>query len=146
VLRRELIKDVKAGEVKFPDQRLSVPDRVAPVLGSMLDQLLSDSDVLCALSAADPEGSSTRPVVWYLVLPGLLVKIVGSIEPSPDVRDEPTLKLEHEFLPVARIAKLGARVDNLTHGHASGAPGTVVEMLHDAQFLASLESPRPAVI
>jgi hypothetical protein len=131
MLRREFIKGVKAGKVKFPDQTLSVPHGVAPVLGSMLDQLLPDSDVLCALSAADHESGYTRPVVWYLVLPGLFVKIVGSIEPSHDVREEPTLRLEHEFLPVARIAKLRARVDNLTHGHASGAPGTAVEMLHD---------------
>jgi hypothetical protein len=131
MLRREFIKGVKAGEVKFPDQTLSIPPGVAPVLGSMLEQLLPESDVLCALSATDPESDCEKPVVWYLVLPGLLVKIVGSIEPSPDMSNESTLSLDHDFLPLARITKVSARVNRLTRRPGCGAPGTAVEMLHD---------------
>jgi hypothetical protein len=131
MLRREFIKGVKAGEVKFPDQTLSVPPGVAPVLGSMLDQLLPESDVLGALSATDPESDCARPVVWYLVLPRLLVKIVGSIEPSAEISDESTLSLDHDFLPVARITKVSARVDRLTHQPGGGTPCTALEMLHD---------------
>jgi hypothetical protein len=97
----------------------------------MLDQLLPERDVLCGLAAVDPESSCSGLVVWYLVLPGLLVKIVGSIVPSPDARDEATLKLEHEFLPVARIAKVRTRADTLTAGPGGSAPKTAVEVLHD---------------
>jgi hypothetical protein len=129
MLRREFIKGVKAGEVRFPDQRLSVPPGLAPVLGALLDQLLPERDVLCGLSAVDLEGG---PVAWYLVLPGLLVKICGWLSPSADARGEPTLKLEHEFLPVVRIAKVRACMDSLTCEPAGGAPETSLEVLHDS--------------
>jgi hypothetical protein len=105
---------------------------VAPGLGRVLDQLLPEVDVLNGLVVAASEVSETTAVEWYLVLRGLLVKIVVSIAPGSRPHEGVPFTLDHEFLPIARIIKVGARVDPPEGGGNGVAQGIMVEILHDS--------------
>ncbi|HXJ80697.1 MAG TPA: hypothetical protein VMS64_18705 [Candidatus Methylomirabilis sp.] len=131
MLRREFISGVRAGEVKFQDHVLSVPAPVAGVLGPMLDQFLPEGDVLGGMGVTDPGERGTASVEWYLVMRGLLIKVVGSIAPGPHPPDALSLTLEHEFLPIVRITTVRASVDRLESRGNGVAQGTAVEILHE---------------
>ena len=123
MFRREFIKGIETGEVKFQDQKRSVPSGVAPGFARVLDQLLPEGDVLSGLVVTAPEAFETA-VEWYLVLRGFLVKIVVSIAPGSRAYEGVPFTLAHEFLPIARIIKVGARVDHPECGGNGVARGT----------------------
>ena len=131
MLRREFINGVRAGEVKFQDHALSVATRVAGILGRALDQLLPEGDVLCGMAVTNAEERGSVPVEWYLVMRGLLIKIVGSTASGPHPSDTLSLTLEHDFLPIARITAVHAVEDHSEDGAIVVARGTAVEIFHE---------------
>jgi len=132
VFRREFIGGIEAGAVTFHDQTLYVPAGVAPRLGRVLDELLPESDVFGGLAGAHPDDVEPTALEWYLVLRGMVAKIVVSIAADSSPRDDVQFTLDHEFVPAARIVKVGAHVDHAESGDASVARGTRVEILHES--------------
>jgi hypothetical protein len=131
LLRREFIRGVTAGEVRFPGRTFSVPPRVARPLGSALDQLLPERDVLYVLAAAGPDAEGEAPIEWYVVLRNLVIRIVGSIAAGPSIHGAGMLKLDHEFLPVSRITAMRARLEDPDPGVDGTIPALAVEIVHD---------------
>ena len=129
--KQAFIQQVIEGRVTFGNQLASIPAGVGRILATALTEILPDStSILGGIEASrlHSDGNKwTAPLEWYLVLPGLLLRIQGSIT---SIERWSQLRLEHDIIALAGVGNIRILVENRDKGGFQTDHGSELEIVH----------------